>query len=69
MDGESPFSIQAQLAQQAILRYLLDLFTSAGRESFSREDVLVILNLCKNDPEIFDEEAILAEEAVVNAEE
>lgn len=36
----------------AILDYLSDLFTGS-KLTFSREEVLMILNIVKNDPELF----------------
>ena len=52
-----------QPGAQLILTYLLDLFTMGKREQFDRTTVLRILNLVKHDPDLFDEEAILASEA------
>ena len=43
-----------------ILDYLESLFTVANRESFSRAEILVILNSVKNDPEIIDPLAVIA---------
>lgn len=43
-----------QVAALSVLDYVSDLFTSSPRESFSRDEVLVILNAVRNDPEIFD---------------
>ena len=38
----------------ATMEYISDLFTTSPKESFSKADVLVVLNLVRNDPEITD---------------
>lgn len=43
-----------QITALTVLEYLSDLFTLAGKAVFSREEVLVILDCIKNDPELFD---------------
>ncbi|HFB98302.1 MAG TPA: hypothetical protein ENJ62_04105 [Bryobacterales bacterium] len=50
----SPLSEEQQVAALAVLRYVSDLFTESPKESFRREDVLVVLNLVQNDPHLFD---------------
>lgn len=37
----------------SFLCYLRDLFTGAGKDQFSREEILVILETCSRDAEIF----------------
>lgn len=49
-------------ASLIILDFLSDLFTDSGRETFSRDDILVILNWAKNDPDLFDPDVVLAYE-------
>ena len=36
---------------EATVEYIMDLFTGTPKESFSRDEILVILSLVKNDPE------------------
>jgi len=38
----------------ATMEYISDLFTTSPKDSFSKADVLVVLNLVRNDPEIID---------------
>lgn len=38
--------------------YLLDLFTVCANERYSREQVLVILNTVRHDPELFEAELV-----------
>jgi hypothetical protein len=38
----------------AMMEYISDLFTTSPKDSFPKADVLVILNLVRNDPEIID---------------
>ena len=45
-----------------ILDYLQELFLASGRETFSKEQVMVALNLVKNDPEVIAPEIVLAYE-------
>ena len=35
------------------LQYLRDLFTHAGKEQFSRDEILVLLDTAGHDPEVF----------------
>jgi hypothetical protein len=51
-----------QFAALNILDYISALFTAAGKEHFSREDILVVLNTIKSDPEIFDPDVVIAQE-------
>ena len=45
-----------------ILDYLQELFLASGRETFSKEQVMVALNCVKNDPEVIAPEAVIAYE-------
>lgn len=47
-------------AALSIIEYLEDLFAMGGRETYTREQVLVILNAVKNDPDVFDPDTLLA---------
>ena len=51
-----------QFAALNVLDYLTDLFTAAGKDSFTRENILVVLNAVKNDPELFDPDIVVAQE-------
>jgi len=51
-----------------ILDYLLALFTAAGRESFTRDVILVTLNSVKNDPELFALDTVLDYEKTVEGD-
>lgn len=48
-----------------ILDYILDLFTSSPKSEFTTAEILVVLNLIKNDPDLFDPDVILAYEEAV----
>jgi hypothetical protein len=37
-----------------VLDYLSDLFTAAKKETFTRVEILVLLDNTKNDPDLFD---------------
>lgn len=37
----------------SILQYVRSLFTTAGKETFAREDILVVIDAIGHDPEIF----------------
>ena len=50
-----------------MLDYLSDLFTAAKKESFTRVEILVVLNHVKNDPELFDPAVLIAQQTA-NAE-
>ncbi len=49
-----------QFAALNVLDYLSDLFTAAGKDSFTRENILVVLNAVKSDPELFDPDVVIA---------
>ena len=54
-----------QYASLVILDYLLGLFTASPKPVHTRESILVTLNAVKNDPELFEEEVLLAYEEAV----
>lgn len=56
---------EGQLQCLNILDYLSDLFTCSGNEQFTRTQVLVILNLVKHDPELFDPLLVVEQEEAV----
>ena len=45
-----------------ILDYLQELFLASGRDTFTKEQVMVALNCVKNDPEVIAPEAVVAYE-------
>ena len=45
------------------LDYLTDLFTASSKDVFTKTDVLILLNLVRNDPELVSPEAVLQIEA------
>lgn len=55
---------QEQFQALNLLDYLSDLFTVAGKENFSRVEILVILNSVQSDPEIFAPVVVLAQQQV-----
>ena len=61
----APFDGVTAFTALAIIDYLSDLFTLSAAEVFSKESVLVALNLVKNDPEIFTLQAMEAYEAII----
>ena len=48
-----PLDPEQQIGAAVLLTFLRDLFTTAGKEQFRREEILVLLNTLQNDPEIF----------------
>lgn len=56
------FTPQEQFQALNVLDYLSDLFTAAEKETFTRVDILVILDLVRADPEIFDPEVVIAQQ-------
>lgn len=49
-----------QLGAAAMVDYLRSLFTGAGKDIYTRDEILVLLNLIQNDPEIFSMDIIAA---------
>lgn len=58
----SPLAEQEQFQALNVLDYISDLFTAAGREEFSRADVLIILDAVRSDPEFFDPQVVIAQQ-------
>jgi hypothetical protein len=65
MTMERIFSDQEQFQCLNLLDFLSSLFTCAGKESFTKTDILVVLNNVKNDVELFDPAIVIAQEATV----
>ena len=53
-----------QAGAAAMVMYIRDLFTIAGKDTFTREEILVLLNTIQNDRELFttDLVALMGEE-------
>lgn len=68
MSQDSPaLTDQEQFTALMILEYLSDLFTVGTLESFSRDQILVILNAIKNDQDFIDPDVLVAfEEATAD---
>jgi hypothetical protein len=45
-----------------LLDYLSDLFTAAGKETFTRASILIILDSVRSDPEVFDQDVVIAQQ-------
>lgn len=60
MSQPAIFDVGQALAAIGVLDYLQDLFTAANKETFSRVEILVVLNAVKHDPEIFDFQTVIA---------
>jgi len=58
----SPLTPGEQFQALNILEYVSDLFTGSPKETFTREEILVILNCVRNDPEMFDPDVVIAQE-------
>ena len=62
---KTPWQEEAdQHAALCIIGYLEDLFTASRRDSFTKIDILALLNMVKNDPELFELEAVIAYDQV-----
>jgi hypothetical protein len=49
-----------QFTALSVLDTLSDLFTAATRESFTRDEILIVLNSLTDDPDIFDPDVVTA---------
>jgi hypothetical protein len=63
----SPFTPIEQFQVLNALDYLSDLFTGSAKETFTKVEVLIVLNMVKNDPELFDPAVRIAQQTA-NAE-
>ena len=59
MQGSKP-AIEEPYAALVILDYLSDLFTASPKETFTREQILLVLNWVINDPELIDPDSVIA---------
>lgn len=44
---------ELQLGAAAMLMFIRDLFTVSGKDAFTRDEILVLLNMLQNDRDIF----------------
>ena len=56
---------ELQIGAAAMVIYLRDLFTATTKEKFTRDEILVILNLVQNDRDIFSSDLVTLFEAEV----
>jgi hypothetical protein len=47
-------SIEGQIGAVSMLLYIQDLMMSAGRDHFSREDIMILMDTIGRDPDLFD---------------
>ena len=52
-----------QIGAAAIVMYLRDLFTVSSKEAFTRDEIMVILNMVQNDRDIFSADLVTLFEA------
>lgn len=58
----SPMSPSEQFQALNVLDFLSDLFAAAGKTSFTREEILIILDDVRSDPEMFDRTVVIAQQ-------
>jgi len=58
----SPLSEAEQFQALNVLEYLSDLFTASHKQSFTKTEVLVILNLVRSDQSIFSPHVLIAQQ-------
>lgn len=58
----SPLTPNEQFQALNILDYVSDLFTMAGRENYSRADILIVLNHVRNDANLFEPAVLIAQQ-------
>ena len=62
----SPMSPTEQFQVLNMLDYLSDLFTAAGKETFNRAGILVVLDCVRSDPDIFDPDVLIAQQVATS---
>ena len=58
----SPFTDREQFQALNVLDCLSGLFTAAKKETFTRVEILVLLDQIKNDPDLFDPTVRIAQQ-------
>lgn len=64
--SDSPLTADEQFQALNVLAYLSDLFTAAGKETFTRTEILVVLNAVRTDAELFDPSVVIAQELITS---
>jgi len=59
-NSSTPLSQDDQFAALNILEFLTGLFTASGKQQFSREEVLVILDDVRSMEDLFDPDIVIA---------
>ena len=62
----SPMSPTEQFQVLNMLDYLSDLVTAAGKEAFSRTEILVVLDRVRSDPDMFDPDVLIAQQVATS---
>ena len=65
--NQERLSTDDQFAGLIFLDYISDLFTVAGKEQFTRAEILIVLNNVKCDPDLFDPDVVVAYEQETKA--
>jgi hypothetical protein len=63
---DSPMSPTEQFQVLNMLDYLSDLFTAAGKETFTRTGILVVLDCVRSDSYIFDPDVLIAQQVATS---
>ena len=58
----SPLTPDEQFQALNLLDYLSDLFTASPNESFTRVQILIVLDCLRSDPDFFDRDILLAQQ-------
>ena len=58
----SPMAPQEQFQALNTLDYLSDLFTAAEKKTFTREEVLIVIDRVRSDSEMFDTDVVIAQQ-------
>ena len=58
----SPLTPDEQFQALNLLDYLSDLFTASPNESFTRVQILIVLDCMRSDPDFFDPEVLIAQQ-------
>jgi hypothetical protein len=58
----SPLTPDEQFQALNLLDYLSDLFTASPNESFTRVQILIVLDNLRSDPGFFDPEVLIAQQ-------
>ena len=59
---DSPLTFNEQFQALNLLDYLSDLFTASPNESFTRVQILIVLDNLRSDPDFFHPDILLAQQ-------